>query len=329
MTLTVGSLFSGIGGIDLGLELAGMKVRWQVEIDPWCQRVLEKHWPNVDRYEDVREVGAHNLERVDVIAGGFPCQDISDAGKRQGIGGARSGLWADFARIIRELRPRYVFVENVAALRLRGLDVVLSDLSAIGYDAEWDCIPAAAVGAPHLRNRLWLVAYPSRHLRGASGDARPEPLDRRRADVPDANGGGLQERTQLDGEAEQASTNGHPRRQYSDRLRDALADSEGVGRGAWGPQGSAGVGEGLRQRPLPDADRESSIRSAIARTEHSHWAVEPNVGRVANGVPRRVDRLRGLGNAVVPQNVELIGRAIVEAEGRAMRTDGTAGLKDD
>src|ERR1700678_1941479 len=115
--LTHGSLFSGIGGFDLGFERAGIKNVWQVEIDPYCQRVLAKQFPDAERFDDVRTVGRHNLKPVDIISGGFPCQDISTAGKRAGIAeGTRSGLWSEYARIIGELRPRFVVVENVAAL---------------------------------------------------------------------------------------------------------------------------------------------------------------------------------------------------------------------
>lgn len=260
----MGSLFSGIGGIDLGLERAGMKVAWQVEIDPWCRRVLAKHWPDVERFSDVKEVGAHNLTRVDVLAGGFPCQDISIAGRGGGITGARSGLWSEFARLIRVLRPKYVFVENVPALRTRGLGTVLADLAESGYDAEWDGIPAAAVGAPHLRDRIWLVA------------ARSE-LGWSLADSD--NGGPL--------DALQAGRNA-TRHGGSD-----VAHSDGSGRGGGRP---------------------------FRRPQRSGWwATEPAVGRVAHGIPQRVDRLRGLGNAVVPQIPELIGRWIV-ADAKAMAT---------
>src|SRR6266699_2059797 len=140
--LTVGSLFSGIGGFDLGLERAGMEIRWQVEIDSFCQQVLAKHWPNVKRYDDVRTVGAHNLERVDVLCGGFPCQDVSCAGPRTGIDGVRSGLWSEMVRVVRELRPRYVFMENTHGLLERGFGRVLGDLAEAGYDAEWACLAA-------------------------------------------------------------------------------------------------------------------------------------------------------------------------------------------
>jgi DNA (cytosine-5)-methyltransferase 1 len=158
--LTFGSLFSGIGGIDLGLERAGMRCAWQVEIDDYATRVLQKHWPDVPRFCDVRECGAHNLGAVDLIAGGFPCQDISFAGTGAGIDGARSGLWSEFARLIGELRPRYAVVENVSALLVRGMGRVLGDLAALGYDAEWEIISACSAGAPHTRERLFIVAHP-------------------------------------------------------------------------------------------------------------------------------------------------------------------------
>ena len=158
-TLRYGSLFAGIGGLDLGLDRAGMKCAWQVEINPFCQKVLSKHWPEVPKYEDVREVGSHNLAPVDLICGGFPCQDISYAGKGAGIEGKRSGLWKEFFRVICKLRPRFVLVENVPALLSRGLGVVLGDLAMCGYDAEWSRLSACSLGAPHMRQRVFIVAY--------------------------------------------------------------------------------------------------------------------------------------------------------------------------
>jgi DNA (cytosine-5)-methyltransferase 1 len=158
--MTFGSLFAGIGGMDLGLERAGMTCSWQVEIDPFARRVLAKHWPHVRRHDDVRTFPPGDADGwdVDLICGGFPCQDISFMGPGDGLDGARSGLWFEFARIIRVLRPRLVLVENVPALLVRGLDRVLGSLAEMGYDAEWGCIPAAALGAPHLRERIFLVA---------------------------------------------------------------------------------------------------------------------------------------------------------------------------
>ena len=160
MSATVGSLFSGIGGVDLAFERAGFQIAFQVENNTFCQRVLAKHWPDVKRFEDVRNVGKHNLPIVDVLVGGFPCQSISNAGRSEGITkDSRSGLWFEFARIIGELRPRYVFLENVAAITSKGGALVLGQLADMGYGAEWAVVSAADVGAPHLRKRWFCVAY--------------------------------------------------------------------------------------------------------------------------------------------------------------------------
>lgn len=166
MTYRVLSLFAGIGGFDLGLErTGGFKTVAFCEIDPFCRRVLAKHWPGVPCYHDVRELTGARLKAdgidPDCIVGGFPCQDVSNAGKGAGLAGERSGLWREFARLIGELRPRFIIVENVAALLDRGLSEVLGSLASLGYDAEWHCISAAHVGAPHRRDRLWIIAYPN------------------------------------------------------------------------------------------------------------------------------------------------------------------------
>lgn len=157
-------LFSGIGGFSLGLERAGMETAAFCEIDPFCRRVLAKHWPEVPCYDDVRTLTAERLAAdgvgpVDVICGGFPCQDISEAGPRTGIAGERSGLWSEIARLAGELRPRLILVENVSALLGNGIDVVLGDLAALGYDAVWHCIQAADLGAAHIRDRVWIAAF--------------------------------------------------------------------------------------------------------------------------------------------------------------------------
>jgi DNA (cytosine-5)-methyltransferase 1 len=182
--LTFGSLFAGIGGFDLGFERAGMQCKWQVEIDPYAQAVLKKHWPTVRRWDDVRTWPQPDTERVDVICGGFPCQDISYAGKGAGISGERSGLFYEAMRIVGEMGPRFVVLENVAALLTRGLDQVLGTLASFGFDAEWDCIPAAAFGLPHYRERVFIVGKVRNDasLRGRSSKRifqRIEPNDSR------------------------------------------------------------------------------------------------------------------------------------------------------
>jgi DNA (cytosine-5)-methyltransferase 1 len=274
------SLFAGIGGFDLGLErTGGFETVAFCEIEPFAVRILNKHWPEVAVYGDVRELTAERLAAdgiaVDVICGGFPCQDISSAGLGAGLEGERSGLWSEFARLIGELRPRYVLVENVANLLSLGMGRVLGDLAALRYDAEWHCIPASAVGALHRRDRVWIVAHPAL-LQRDGGDNHAgvgvggQPLSKSRDD-----GGPL-----------------------------ALADAE---RGR--PQG------GHEQRPGPTAIIPPAFGRYCGGGEFGEaWRVEPNVGRVAHGVPDAMDRLKGCGNAVVPQIPELIGRAILNAE---------------
>jgi DNA (cytosine-5)-methyltransferase 1 len=283
--MNVLDLFSGIGGFSLGLERAGgFRTVAFCECEPYAQRVLAKHWPGVPIYPDVRELGAARLAAdgitADIITAGFPCQDISMAGRGAGLAGERSGLWREVARLVGELRPRYAILENVSALLHRGLGDVLGDLAEIGYDAEWHCIPASAVGAPHQRDRIWIVAHPGEVRRNAG-----------RAEQP------LQ-RAGVDGEA-------------------LLADAASVGQ-----QGS--------REPFNASNSAAGQDRKAASTEHggvgSVWSSEPDVGRVANGVPYRVDRLGCLGNAVVPQIPEIIGRAILAAEmTHTVREDGRDG----
>ena len=291
-------LFSGIiGGFSLGLERSGgFKTVAFCEIEPFCRKVLKKHWPEVPQYDDVRTLTADRLAAdgigVDAICGGFPCQDISLAGKGAGLEGERSGLWFEYARIIGEFRPRFVFVENVAALLGRGLDRVLGDLASLGYDAEWHCIPASAVGAPHQRDRLWLVGYShdeSQSTRTQHDEASGLPGVVANADEQRTHG----RRAQSPGGHEPADGGqnvAYAFRNNVQRLKPSRFDPE-VWRGQVQRQiGSRSDGDGW-------------------------WAVEPNVGRVAYGISNRAHRLRALGNAVVPQIPELLGRAILAAEG--------------
>lgn len=257
--ITFGSLFSGIGGIDLGLERAGMQCAWQVEIDEFCNKVLRKHWPDVKRFTDVRTVGEHNLESVDVIAGGFPCQDISQAGHKIGIDGERSGLWSEFHRIVRELRPRIVFVENVPGLLKRGLGRVLGDLAACGYDAEWQSIPAAAVGAPHIRDRVWILAYPGQKYFNLAEGRIIEPSSRRSCMLPKGN--------------DRQATEWREHRELIAMV--------------------PGIHQGMAE---------------------DWWRSQSRMDRSANGVPDCVDRTECLGNAVVPQVAEWIGRRIIATD---------------
>ena len=367
--MNVGSLFAGIGGFDLGFERAGMRVSWQVEQDPYCQAVLARHFPEARRFEDVREVGAENLPPVDLLCGGFPCQDLSAAGKGAGLDGANSGLWTEFARIIRELRPRYVVVENVPAL-LTGkgkrwdrapVGRVLGDLAEAGYDAEWACLSAREFGAPHLRKRIWLVAYPA--WDAEARPAAPAGSERQRArqgcpegrarELPDADRDGCPQGVRLGARAGQpagsadavgsgaveavADAEGEPeraglrpsqsprqrRRRPGDRggARGAVADPERGGR--QGREDQLRRGDPERQAPLGSQGPEDPAGGGEApglgrRLPASEgWGTEPDVGRVADGVPNRVDRLAALGNALLPQIAEWIGRRILEYEREA------------
>jgi DNA (cytosine-5)-methyltransferase 1 len=276
--LRVLDLFSGIGGFSLGLErTGGFETVAFCEIEEYPRRVLAKHWPGVPIYDDVRTLTADTLRRdgigVDVICGGFPCQDISSAGLRKGLEGERSGLWREYARLISELRPQFVIVENVADLLHRGLGAVLGDLAAVGYDAEWHCIPTCGLGADHIRDRVWIIAYPD-----SAGAQKPKQRGRKQR--PPKMG--------KDAAIDHANANrsGLPGRVQARTLReDARAISPWIGLAF----GAAPAFPGL------------------------NGAGSPVLGRGENGIPHRVDRVRAIGNAVVPQIPELIGRAILKA----------------
>ena len=278
-------LFAGIGGFTIGLERAGFETVAFCEIEPYAQKVLKKNWPEVPIYDDVRTITAERLAsdgiRVDVITGGFPCQDISVAGKQAGIEGERSGLWSECARLIRELQPRYAIFENVPNL-LNGergdwFKRVLWDISALGYDAEWHCIPASELGAHHKRDRVWIVAYPNgddRRRKCSTESYRREPW--------------LESRSAGERQLERQATS-----DVADTYSKGL---QGVWQGRTLQEWCEAIGYG----------RQSSESLGGA------WATEPDVGRVANGVPSRSHRLKCLGNAVVPPIPELLGRAILE-----------------
>lgn len=343
MGLTVGSLFSGIGGLDLGLEWAGFETKWFCEIEKFPQAVLRKHWPDTPIIEDVRDVTEKNVQRVDVIAGGFPCQDISWAGIGRGIDydlseqeGTRSGLWWEMWRVIRELRPRYVIAENVPALTHRGLDIVLGSLAQIGYDAEWQTISAASVGASHIRERVFIVAYKqgARQLRKAQlQDDGAHLRQRWGSDVGDKSSRGskagyvahpdwfagligqpwpvsfkMGNATQLNVESDRKGAC-QPKKNSGER-----ADEH---RGAGGTQdadvGNAGVAglEGQERSGLQGAGRQT-VGATDSNKRHRWVEAEYDFRGVAYGVSDRVGALKGYGNAVVPQVGYLVGRAVRE-----------------
>lgn len=257
-----------------------MTCQWQVEIEDYPTKILEKHWPEVHRERDIKECSGENLEPVDLICGGFPCQDISVSGAGAGLAGERSGLWYEMHRIIGDIQPRWVVVENVAALLSRGMDVVLRDLSQIGYDCEWHVISASAVGAPHRRERVWIIA-------NANG-------------INDA----MRRDSQVDAEA-LAGRDGDAKRSQRDSRTGCKKSTR---------ESACDVSNANVFGTQVQVEGEQSAKQLLEL--FSWWEAEPSVGRVAHGISRRVDRLKGLGNAVVPQVVELIGRRIMEIEGQ-------------
>jgi DNA (cytosine-5)-methyltransferase 1 len=289
-------LFSGIGGFSLGLErTGGFETAAFCEVDKKAQLVLKKHWPDVPIYDDVQELNAERLREdginPTVICGGFPCQDISIAGQGEGIEGKQSGLWSEYARLIGEIRPQYAIVENVSALLVRGLDRVLGDLAEIGFDAEWHCIPASAVGAPHQRDRIWIVAHSMHQHKTQRGEC---PNAESEGDVGGVTSGGSQ------GDVE--------------RERSVRGPGSGPRQGMAYTHKRDQEKRGIPERMGGVMVKKNHIRLAKGT---SQWAIEPRIPRVVNGFPGRLDRLKQLGNAVVPQIPEMIGNAILEFERNA------------
>lgn len=301
-------LFSGIGGFSLGLErTGGFETVAFCEIEPYCRRVLAKHWPKVPCYEDIRILTAVQLRRdginPDVVTGGFPCQDISTAGKQAGITGERSGLWSELCRLIGELRPRYAILENVSALisgnHGQWFGKVLGDLAEVGFDAEWHCISASAIGARHRRDRVWIVAR--------NPDSNFQGKDREICERQDSESSGVCKTIPNNNSYGESVVPIHASQVF--KSNPTYSDSAGLQiRYEAGNSGQA------RTRIIQGGE----LERAYTEVGQEQWAIEPSVGRVANGIPSRVDRLRGLGNAVVPQIPELIGNAILDYE----RTNG-------
>ena len=298
-----GSLFAGIGGIDLGLERAGMECAWQVEIDDYCQKVLAKHWPDVERFRDVRECGRGNLAAVDLIVGGFPCQPHSVAGKRRGAEDDRN-LWPEFGRIVAELKPYYVLAENVPGIITTYLDTVLSDLDNLGYTCATFNLPAVAFDAPHRRHRIFIVAI--------SNGARNPERKIRHWQLQDIGGTGE--------DVAHSSRHGRGWRSNGDEKGDGRTlqtegSCSGEKQGLLADADEQGL-QGRQWTRVEPREQQTALREGSTSYGRSWWSVEPDVGRVAHGIPSRVDRLRGLGNAVVPQVAEWIGLRIMEWEHR-------------
>jgi len=313
------SLFTGIGGIDLASEWAGFDTILQVENDPYCLQVLEKHWPTVERCNDIRSLNGRKYRgTIDLLSGGFPCQPYSGAGKRKAFSDDRD-LWPEMFRVIQEVRPTWVLGENVANFVNLGVDRTLSNLESENYEVQCFNIPSVAIGAWHQRARIFVVAYSEsnkeeRTLRttesiDATGDSRLESTgggDRlEQGRTGQAMADSESKRTRENDKRLRSRSSGVSGREGSDRAKETLADSQRIGQS----------GQGLHGRPCNPKEntvREASGSEYRSKGNSPDWNAEPNVGRVAHGIPKRVDRLRALGNAVVPQQVYPILEAIAK-----------------
>tara|TARA_R110000824_G_scaffold144690_4_gene312716 strand:- start:471 stop:1376 length:906 start_codon:yes stop_codon:yes gene_type:complete len=280
------ALFAGAGGGILGGQLLGWRTRCAVELDAYCRKVLlarqkDGHLEKFPIWDDVRTFDGRAWRgSIDVVTGGFPCQDISVAGKRAGITGPKSSLWLEMARIIGEVRPRHVFVENTPAITISGIDRVLSDLAKMGYDAEWCCLSAEECGAPHKRNRWWCLAthtdginlWNTKEPRGKSNPKAKPSDDGIRAQMANANRSRKSQQKRPEQNFRRWISNGSGK--VSDPLR-----------------------QGLERRQLPSGAEEKHSTAGNS----CWWATESPVGRVAHGMANRMDRLKALGNGQVPQ----------------------------
>ena len=269
-------LFSGIGGFALAFEAAGFETHAFAEIEPYPCKILAQHWPEVPNLGDVKGINGEKYRgAIDVVCGGFPCQDISLAGKGAGIDGARSGLWSEMLRIIRGAQPAFCLLENVPALKTRGGDRVLGDLEEAGYSCRAFVVGAVHAGANHRRQRAWIMAYAMGGWvrRGREG-SEAEPV---------YSGSPM------------ADTKGQP-------IGSGLCPdgADWVGRGRFGDGGSADNAPDTRGAGLEVGQRPEGQWAYPAITGSDWWATEPDVGRVANGIPQRAHRIKALGNSIVP-----------------------------
>ena len=277
--IKIGSLFSGIGGFELGLERAipGAETIWQVEQNDFCQKVLSKHWPKAKIYNDVKNITADKVEAVDILCGGFPCQDISTAGKGEGLHGKKSGLWWEMLRIISELRPRIVILENVAAILFRGGCEVVGSLTEIGYCTEWTIISARDQGAPHLRKRWFAVAYPA-----------DSNSDKCKAQSMHSE--------QTHWKTCQMLKHGNRSNVYATNTDDKRFEK--------------------RLYSIPIQKSKQHAQGDTQNTPRTYWqknTPESPLCHVDDGIPQRVARLKALGNAIVPQCSEWVGQQIVKS----------------
>ena len=305
-------LFSGIGGFSLGLESAGVaKTVAFCDFDDYCQQVLKKNFPTVPIYNDVKELNyerlkADGINTIDIITGGYPCQPFSVAGRKKGEQDSRH-VWPEMFRLIQELRPTWVIGENVGGHIKLGLDTVLENLESEGYSARTFSISASSVGANHQRERIWIVANARQH------GGRIEPTRN-----SESIGRGSSKETkwsidtnQISGSSERSKTVANTQSQWSGKIKNI--DKEKRNKGGSETQSYSSGGNVANTSAGRCVSQENEIQAGGNSIEHQGWwDIEPNVGRVAHGIPKRVDRLKCLGNSLVPQIPYYIGKVILE-----------------
>jgi len=308
------SLFTGIGGFDLAAEWIGWENVFQVEWDKYCQKVLTKNFPNVTRYGDIKKFdGTKYKGLVNIISGGFPCQPFSNAGKRKGKEDDRY-LWPEMLRVIREIKPSYVVGENVNGLVSMAdgetLDRILSDMEGEGYQTEQFIIPACSVGAWHRRARIWIISY-SNCSRNSQSELQQTDISSessRRSKQVLLNSINSSDRAIREQKREENSI----QREYKEE--GLSRKSSGTSKQIPSNINNEGLQRSQEAGDSKSCREESNELSSRCYRGGEYWEIEPNVGRVANGVSNRVDRLKGLGNAIVPQVAYQIFKAIQDYE---------------
>ena len=311
-------LFSGIGGFSLGLEWAGMSTKAMCEKDPYCRKVLAKHWPDLTIHEDIRDLdGKEYANSVDVVAGGFPCQPFSVAGERKGKLDDRH-LWPEMFRVIKESKPRWVIGENVFGFINMALDDVQSDLESEQYEVRKFVLPAVAVDAKHRRDRCFIISYRREAQSMANSRCKSERFSFNRSGSERI---GSEEKRQRSEEGD-GFTNSGQALAYTNGERQLQQRGTEQEVGGWSGYSSEQDvthtnGERLEVREGIGEHTQSELQTierSDSKRRENIWLPEPGVGRVADGVPGRVDRLKGLGNAVVPQLIQAIGEIVIKAD---------------
>jgi len=310
--MNVLDLFSGIGGFSLGLERAGCRTVAFCEQAEYPRSILKKHWPHIPIYQDVKELNCEQLKEdgippIELVCGGFPCQPFSGAGKQRGATDDRD-LWPEMFRIIKETRPSWVIGENVAGFINMGLERTISNLESEAYEVQAFVIPACAVGAPHRRDRIWILGYrepgrghPEAHPVADTGNKRRRYSKRRSAGRDGKRPDGKEFWTHASTET---SGSGASRQTVANSQRERL-------------EGYTGNGRGKCEQGWDEKKQNRSISEGSLFTDsgcRQLWAAEPQVGPLAHGLSNRMVRLKAIGNAVVPQIVEIIGHYIMEVE---------------